>query len=175
MLKFESRPESGKIIKFGKHKGKTIEQLHFMDYPWLEWTKTCNNLQWIPEYMESLPRIFPRKIVLKCGCNHPWGCKVRTATRFTAPIDPKGEIIAMTGAAYYWCDVCNIDSGVGSSLRYSERSLQFPTALSFYSRGNQAGFHKILRVAYGLKRVTAQIAYDMFWTPDGGIGNGSSV
>jgi len=124
------------------------------------------NRESIRDYVESLPRIFPSKIRVRCGENHPSGCKVRAATKIAVPLGEAGKPDIHISSAYYWCDQCNIYSA-GSFGRLKELRLDFPTVIELKISGagtkNGISFHEILRDAYGIRTLDAQSAYDVFW------------
>jgi hypothetical protein len=156
----------GRRITFGKYNGKTIEQIHFIDYGWLHWAMEQPNLAWIRAHVNSLPRIYPNKVKVHCGENHHAGCKTRIATRVSLPIDFYGKFLAHPAAAYYWCSECSIYSA-GAEGGIIEFPLIFDSLLELQrvhaGKGNVEDFHKILREAYGIKRLTPEMAYKVFW------------
>ena len=70
MVNVYSYKTCGNTLNFGRYKGKTIEQLCFEDYQYIDWARRLENRQWIGEYLLDLPVIFPRKIKILCGQNH---------------------------------------------------------------------------------------------------------
>lgn len=157
------RPTQGKLITFGKHKGKTIEQIHFIDFGWLAWASELPNRRWIKTYMQNLPEIFPNKIKVQCGQKSPYGCKTSVATRISVTRDEKGIPVVSPGAAYYWCEDCWFQYQKSTDHRFDSATLQFESVLYMKMKGNIAGFHKIMRHAYGIKRLTAETAQEVFW------------
>lgn len=151
-----------KQLTFGKYKGKTIEEVHFIDYGWLNWAMKQPTFYWIKDYVEHLPNIYPKKIKVRCGENHHDGCKKRIATRVTLPIDHRGNVWVHFNQAYYWCSKCDIYSEIPSS-GLTHLNLEFSSVLSIRRRIAIKGFHQILRKAYGINRLTPQKAYEIFW------------
>jgi len=154
--------EPGKLITFGKHKGKTIEQLYFIDYSWLRWAMGKDNMFWIKKYIDGLPSVFPEKVKIKCGHRHHMGCGNRSATMFTVPVD-KGDPVVAYAAAYFWCSSCLENSMWIGRNNYVGLSLDFPTHAFINRRMDKRGFSKMLRKAYGIERLSKQAAYDVFW------------
>jgi len=157
------KPEPGKLITFGKHKGKTIEQLHFIDFSWLNWAMGMDNMSWIKRYVENLPTIYPKKIEMRCGDNHSYGCKKNTATMITLPVDRTGQMIVENDAVYFWCSECIRNSDYLNRENYSSLSLEFSTHIQLLKRNDMNGFSEILKRAYGIKRLSKQAAWDVFW------------
>jgi len=153
----------GRLITFGKYKGETIEELFFKDFAYLDWLVRETNLDWVRTYLQQLPRVFPDKIKIRCGENHHAGCKERKATRISVPVDREtGMGIVTPGAAYFWCSECDIYSA-GAFRGIMEFSLRFSTVLALDQKNDRVGFYKILKKAYGIKRLTARTAGEVFW------------
>ena len=152
----------GRVITFGKHKGKTIEQVHFIDYGWLHYVMNFPNRASTKAYVNMLPQIFPHKIKMECYGYRHRRCKNPTATKISVPVDRYGKVIVEPGAAHFWCDQCDPYSS-GCSGDLAELSLDFDGGLDLRKKGNIAGFHRILRKAYGIQRLTQEVAYELFW------------
>jgi len=154
--------EYGLKLDFGKHTGKTIEQLHFIDYGYLVWLYNKTDRTQIKDYLERVPKIFPSKIQRECHGRLIGQCTDRTATRIGVLCDRKGSPIVEPGAAHYWCDECSLYS-TGYRKGLAEFSLDFKSVLNMRRSGNRAGFYRILRIAYGIDRLSARNAYELFW------------
>jgi len=161
IILFSEGERPGRYLKFGKYKGKTIEQMHFINYGYLNWAMKQNNLSWIETYVQEMPKIFPNKIKIKC--NGPNGCHKRTATRFTVSVDEHCIMIMTLGNAYFWCDHCDENSHISWHPSFAEFSLDFTSCVLFNRNDNRNGFYKILKHVYGVKTLTAKVAFDLFW------------
>ncbi len=72
----------------------------------------------------------------------------------TVLTDPKGEPVTDLGTHYYWCGECDPRMKMVGGDKYPRVPLDFLSAPIIKGKGNRAGFHKILKQAYGMKRLT---------------------
>jgi hypothetical protein len=157
---------SGKIILYGIHKDKTIEEVFFIDYSWINYMINRKKASWLVDYVRSLPKIFPSKILVKCGSNHHAGCKERTAFRASFPIDYMGKPSISLAEAYYWCENCDASSA-GANSGIISYPLSFESIITLEDqlarRSDIKEFHAVLRNAYGVTSPFKKSAFKVFW------------
>ncbi len=149
-------------LNFGKYEGKTIEQLHFIDYGYLAWLFKETNRTEIKEYLSNLPQIYPQKIKQQCYGYQTGQCTNQFATRISALYDYKGNPLILPGV-HYWCNECNIELLTGYRKKLIEIPLDFGSVFNLRRKADKKGFHQIMRIAYGIERLTAKNAYELFW------------
>ena len=151
----------GKVLTFGKHKDKSIEEILFIDYEWLRWAVQKPNLIWIKDYVNRLPNIYPGKVKMHCRGYHGASSAPPIATHVVLPRDYKGQIVASPKIAYYRCSEC-----ASNFIRISGKvilPLTFGSGLEVERRVDTGGFQQILKRAYGITRLTSKAAYEVFW------------
>ncbi len=151
----------GKVLIFGKYKGKSIEEIVFIDCGWLRWAMQEPNLVWIKNYLTGLPKIYPGKVKMRCWGYHGDSSIPPIATHVVLPRDYKGQIVAIPKNAHYRCVEC-ARTFIGISGKVI-LPLTFRSVLEVERRGDKRGFQQILKRAYGITRLTPKVAYEVFW------------